>query len=71
MADNVRSIPSMVDGLKPGQRKVLYAAFKKNMKKEMKVVQFAGYVGEQAAYHHGGFMNAKCFMFYYFAFQAI
>eukprot|EP01083_Nonionella_stella_P044897 120777_1 len=53
VADNVRSIPSMVDGLKPGQRKVLFSAFKRNMKKEMKVVQFAGYVGEMAAYHHG------------------
>ena len=27
-ADNVRSIPSVMDGLKPGQRKVLYACLK-------------------------------------------
>lgn len=38
MADNIRSIPSIMDGLKPGQRKVLYACFKRNLKKEIKVV---------------------------------
>jgi DNA topoisomerase II len=37
MADNIRSIPSVVDGLKPGQRKVLYASFKRNLTKEIKV----------------------------------
>jgi len=53
MADNVRSIPSIMDGLKPGQRKVLYSAFKKNLKKEVKVSQLAGFVSESSAYHHG------------------
>ena len=52
-ADNVRSIPSVIDGLKPSQRKVLYACFKKNLKSEIKVAQLAGYVAEQTAYHHG------------------
>eukprot|EP01114_Cavostelium_apophysatum_P018499 TRINITY_DN5733_c0_g1_i1.p1 TRINITY_DN5733_c0_g1~~TRINITY_DN5733_c0_g1_i1.p1 ORF type:complete len:1490 (-),score=519.65 TRINITY_DN5733_c0_g1_i1:58-4527(-) len=52
-ADNVRSIPSVVDGLKPGQRKVLFACFKRNLKHEIKVAQLAGYVSEQTAYHHG------------------
>lgn len=28
-ADNLRSIPSCVDGLKPGQRKILFACFKR------------------------------------------
>ena len=51
--DNERSIPSVVDGLKPSQRKVLYGAFKKNLKSEIKVAQFSGYVSEHAAYHHG------------------
>jgi DNA topoisomerase-2 len=37
MADNVRSIPSVVDGFKPGQRKVLYGCFKRKLKKEIKV----------------------------------
>jgi DNA topoisomerase-2 len=55
-ADNVRSIPSMVDGLKPGQRKILYACFKRGksmIKNEIKVAQLAGYVSEHSAYHHG------------------
>jgi DNA topoisomerase-2 len=37
MADLERSIPSMVDGLKPGQRKILFCSFKKNLVKEAKV----------------------------------
>ncbi|XP_010512994.1 PREDICTED: DNA topoisomerase 2 isoform X2 [Camelina sativa] len=53
MADLQRSIPSMVDGLKPGQRKILFCAFKKNLVKEIKVAQFVGYVSENSAYHHG------------------
>ncbi|GAB0132708.1 hypothetical protein EsDP_00001136 [Epichloe bromicola] len=53
MADNMRSIPSVIDGLKPGQRKVLYACFKRNLVKDKKVVELAGYVSEQTAYHHG------------------
>lgn len=53
MADNVRSIPSMVDGLKPGQRKVLFCCFKRRLTGEIKVAQLVGYVSEQSAYHHG------------------
>ncbi|KAG0249676.1 DNA topoisomerase 2 [Actinomortierella ambigua] len=53
MADNVRSIPSVVDGLKPGQRKVMFGAFKKKIAGEIKVAQLTGYVSEQTAYHHG------------------
>lgn len=52
-ADNVRSIPSMLDGLKPGQRKIMFACFKRKLKGEIKVMQLAGYVSEHAAYHHG------------------
>lgn len=37
MADNIRSIPSVIDGLKPGQRKVLFACFKRKLKQEIKV----------------------------------
>eukprot|EP00127_Corallochytrium_limacisporum_P004359 Clim_evm42s158 gene=Clim_evmTU42s158 len=53
MSDNARSIPSVVDGLKPGQRKILFACFKRNLKDEVKVAQLAGYVAEHSAYHHG------------------
>lgn len=42
-ADNIRSIPCVVDGLKPSQRKVLYACFKRNLKNEIKVAQLSGY----------------------------
>ncbi|KAI4171577.1 MAG: hypothetical protein LQ343_004169 [Gyalolechia ehrenbergii] len=53
MADNMRSIPSVVDGLKPGQRKVLFTCFKKNLRKDMKVVELAGSVSGLTAYQHG------------------
>lgn len=53
IADNMRSIPSVLDGLKPGQRKVLYGCFKRNLKSEIKVAQLAGYISEQTGYHHG------------------
>ncbi|KAM0687539.1 DNA topoisomerase 2 [Conglomerata obtusa] len=53
MADNIRSIPSLIDGLKPGQRKVIFCCFKRKLTSEMKVAQLAGYVSEHSAYHHG------------------
>ena len=48
-----RSIPSVVDGWKPGQRKILYSCFKRNLKAQIKVAQLSGYVAEHSAYHHG------------------
>ena len=53
IADNLRSIPHVMDGLKPSQRKILWAARKRNLVGEIKVAQLAGYVSENAAYHHG------------------
>lgn len=53
MADNLRSIPSVIDGLKPGQRKVLYACLNRNVTKDIKVVELAGYCSELTAYQHG------------------
>jgi DNA gyrase/topoisomerase IV subunit A len=38
MADLQRSIPSVVDGLKPGQRKILFCSFKRNLIKDTKVL---------------------------------
>eukprot|EP01083_Nonionella_stella_P291797 992672_1 len=52
--DLARSVPSIYDGLKPGQRKILYCCFlKNNLKKEIRVAQLGGYVSEKSAYHHG------------------
>ncbi len=51
--DNDRSIPSLVDGLKISLRKILYSAFKKGLRNEIKVAQFSGYVSEHSGYHHG------------------
>lgn len=48
-----RSIPSVVDGLKPSQRKLLFACFKRKLTEEVKVAQLAGYCAEHTAYHHG------------------
>ena len=49
-----RSIPSVVDGLKPSQRKILYGAYLRGLDKtQVKVAQLAGFVSDKAAYHHG------------------
>jgi DNA topoisomerase-2 len=53
MADNIRSIPSVVDGLKPSQRKVLYTMFKNKYKNDIKVANLSGAVMEKSSYHHG------------------
>jgi len=52
-ADNIRSLPHVMDGLKPSQRKIFWSALKRNLVKEIRVAQLAGYVSETAAYHHG------------------
>ena len=57
--DNIRSIPNVIDGFKPSQRKILYACLKKKLfiksdgSGELKVAQLSGYVAEQSMYHHG------------------
>jgi DNA topoisomerase-2 len=52
--DCSRSIPSLVDGFKPSQRKILYGAALRGLDKdEVKVAQLAGFVSDKAAYHHG------------------
>jgi DNA topoisomerase-2 len=52
--DCVRSIASIVDGFKPGKRKIMFVAIKENLfRKEIKVAQLAGFVSAKAAYHHG------------------
>jgi DNA topoisomerase II len=53
IADNVRSIPNVMDGLKPSQRKVLYSCRKRPNNNESKVSQLSGYVSSTTSYHHG------------------
>lgn len=52
-SDNIRSIPSAVDGLKPVQRKTLFTFTSKNQTTEMKVAQAGAMVAEYTSYHHG------------------
>ncbi|GAQ80404.1 DNA topoisomerase type II [Klebsormidium nitens] len=53
MADLARSIPSAVDGFKPGQRKILFGCFKHKVKKSVKVGILQGIISSSTAYHHG------------------
>ena len=55
--DNERSIPSVVDGLKVGQRKALWFGMnRKNFESEesqIKVASYAGFLVAEMGYHHG------------------
>jgi DNA topoisomerase-2 len=53
IADLERSIPNIMDGLKPSQRKVLYGCIKKGLYTDTKVAQLCGYISEHTSYHHG------------------
>jgi len=53
IADLERSIPNIMDGFKPSQRKVLYACIKKGLYTDTKVAQLSGYISEHTSYHHG------------------
>jgi DNA topoisomerase-2 len=44
--DNLQSIPSLCDGLKPSQRKIMYYMLKNNINKVIKVAQLSGYVSD-------------------------
>lgn len=48
-----RSIPSVIDGFKPSQRKVIFGMRKKYSKGEVKVSVAAAGCQEVSAYHHG------------------
>ena len=51
-----RAIPSVIDGLKPTQRKVIYVAdkiWKSGSEKPYKVFQLTGRIAADAHYHHG------------------
>ena len=48
-----RSIPNVLDGLKPTQRKILYGCMKKKLFKEKKVSELYGDISSMTHYHHG------------------
>ncbi|CCW67803.1 unnamed protein product [Phytomonas sp. Hart1] len=50
---NTRAIPHSVDGLKPSQRKILWAMFRRGGSEACKVSQLSGYISEASAFHHG------------------
>ncbi|PWA84476.1 Topoisomerase II isoform 3 [Artemisia annua] len=52
VADLQRSIPSVMDGLKPDQRKILFYALKKPIVEEIEVIRFNAYVFEHSPYHY-------------------
>lgn len=52
--DNVRSIPSLVDGLKVSQRKAIYGFLQRGENAaEMKVENASNYIASVTDYHHG------------------
>ena len=52
--DNVRSIPSLLDGLKPSQRKALYGtSLRGENASEIQVERLSAYVAAETDYHHG------------------
>jgi DNA topoisomerase-2 len=57
-----RAIPSVIDGFKPTQRKVIFIAnkvWKNGSEKPLKIFQLAGRVAADAFYHHGdGSLNS-------------
>lgn len=54
MGDLLRSIPSVVDGLKVSQRKAICGSFMRGiLSSEAKVAQLTGFIASKTAYHHG------------------
>ena len=55
MYDNVRSLPSIIDGLKPSHRKILWYVLTKTSANgsDKKVESLGGAIAEASAYHHG------------------
>lgn len=51
--DCERSIPNIMDGLKPSQRKVLFGCFDLNLTNEKKVFELCGSISGRTGYHHG------------------
>ena len=52
-ANNYRTLPHVMDGLKPTMRKILYALLTSKTNDDRKVAALAAYVTEKMEYHHG------------------
>lgn len=52
-ADNIRSIPKMIDGLVEGRRKIMFYTLSESKFKELKVAQLGSLVAEKTNYRHG------------------
>lgn len=52
ISNNIRSIPSLSDGLKPCQRKALFTCLCRKNNKEIGVLQLAGKIQTKTAHHH-------------------
>lgn len=51
-----RAIPSVIDGFKPTQRKIIYVAdrvWRSGNEKPLKIFQLGGKIASEAHYHHG------------------
>lgn len=57
-----RAIPSIIDGLKPSQRKIIHIAnqiWKTGNEKTLKVFQLSGKVASDCYYHHGDCLSSE------------
>ena len=57
-----RAIPSVIDGFKPTQRKVIFVAdkvWRNGSEKPLKIFQLAGKVASDAHYHHGDCLDPE------------
>lgn len=59
-SDNIRSLPSAIDGFKPSQRIAIFIATSKVATREMKVENLASVVSTETDYHHGANSLQEC-----------
>lgn len=53
LVGNARALAHSVDGLKPSQRKIIWALMRRSGNEAAKVAQLSGYISEASAFHHG------------------
>jgi hypothetical protein len=55
-----RAIPSVIDGFKPSQRKIIHGSslvWKTGSEKPLKVFQLSGFIANKCFYHHGSCLD--------------